>query len=353
MFNQRVMQPLVLTILILLICVLLYHMSAIVMNVYQFARAVLAPFLIAVIISYVLHPIVTMLHQRKVPRPIAVLLIYAVFCGSVTVILLNAIPAFVEQLEQLNEHLPQFTMKTRSIVEDWKNSRFMSDPIRDGMTSAWVKFEKQLSLMMTTMINNIDAMINLFFIACIIPFLAFYMLKDFDMLERTVMKLVPQKHRVHATRMFKDIDKALGNYIRGQLIVCVVIGVLAYIGYLIVDMPYPLLLASFVALTNIIPYVGPFFGAAPAIFMASTISFKMVLLVLVINTVCQVVESNVISPQIVGRKLHMHPLSIIFALLVGGELAGVIGLILAVPVFAVLKVFVQHAKAFYTEQKNV
>lgn len=86
--------------------------------------------------------------------------------------------------------------------------------------------------------------------------------------------------------------------------------------------------------------------------MASTVSFKMVLLVVIVNTLCQVLESNVISPQVVGRTLHLHPLSIIFALLVGGELAGIVGLILAVPVFAVLKVIVQHFFAYYIKRRT-
>jgi predicted PurR-regulated permease PerM len=151
----------------------------------------------------------------------------------------------------------------------------------------------------------------------------------------------------------KDIDQALGNYIRGQFLVCLIVGILAYIGYWIIGMPYPLLLASVVAVFNIIPYLGPFFGAAPAILMAFMVSWKMVLFVVIVNTICQILEGNVISPQVVGRTLHMHPLLIIFALLVGGEIAGVIGLILAVPLFAVMKVILQHFFAYYVKRKTI
>ncbi|MNP72699.1 hypothetical protein D3C76_1693070 [compost metagenome] len=99
--------------------------------------------------------------------------------------------------------------------------------------------------------------------------------------------------------------------------------------------------------------MGPFLGAAPAIVMASTISLKLVLLVAVVNTICQIVESNIISPQVVGRTLHLHPLLIIFALLVGGEVAGMLGLILAVPFFAAAKVVIQHFVAYYIRRKPV
>ncbi|MNE90733.1 hypothetical protein D3C80_1882760 [compost metagenome] len=99
--------------------------------------------------------------------------------------------------------------------------------------------------------------------------------------------------------------------------------------------------------------MGPFLGAAPAIVMATTISLRLVLLVAVVNTLCQMLESNVISPQVVGRRLHLHPLMIIFALLVGGEVAGMIGLILAVPVFAAGKVVIQHIFTYYIRRKPV
>lgn len=162
------------------------------------------------------------------------------------------------------------------------------------------------------------------------------------MLEKAALAVVPVRHRRETVSMLKDIDAALGNYVRGQFTVCLIIGVLAYLGYWLINMPYPLLLASIVAVFNIIPYLGPFFGAAPAIVMASTISLKMVLYVAAINLIVQVLEGNVISPQVVGRKLQMHPLQIIFVLLVGGELAGVVGLILAVPAYAVIKVIAHH-----------
>jgi predicted PurR-regulated permease PerM len=185
-----------------------------------------------------------------------------------------------------------------------------------------------------------------------VPFLAFYILKDFQLIEKTVLAIVPKEKRKQVITLLVDIDTALGNYIRGQLLVCMIIGILAYAGYWMIGMPYALLLACLVAIFNIIPYLGPFFGAAPAIILASTISLKMVLMVAVVNTVCQILEGNVISPQVVGRSLNMHPLLIIFALLVGGELAGVVGLILAVPCFAVIKVVLQHLFMYYVHRRT-
>ncbi len=264
---------------------------------------------------------------------------------------MNVIPVFVKQTAELREHLPEVTVKAQSFVDGVNKNRWVPDSIRKGFNHSLEKLENKISGAISDYVNQIGDTIGLLFVACIIPFLAFYMLKDFQLLEKTAIAIVPKSHRFQTLKVFLDIDIALGNYIRGQLIVCMIVGILAYLGYWLIHMPYPLLLASIVALFNIIPYLGPFFGAAPALLMASTISWKMVLLVLLVNLAIQILEGNMISPQVVGKKLHMHPLVIIFALIVGGEIGGIIGLILAVPLFAILKVTIQHI--YHNMQKPI
>lgn len=320
--------------------------------VYAFLKAVLAPFVIALIVSYVLNPVVTLLSGRKMPRTAAVLLIYAVFVAAVTVVLMNLIPMFMSQLRELNEHLPQLSTKARAWMADINNSKWMPDSVSDGIQQAFKRLETWIVQSVGNAANTIGATINVLFVLFIVPFLVFYMLKDFRLLEQTALKVVPEKHRKHTVKMLVDIDDALGHYIRGQLIVCLIIGVLAYTGYWLIGMPYPLLLAGLVMVFNIIPYLGPFFGAAPAIAMAATVSLRMVLFVIAVNLIVQILEGNVISPQVVGRTLHMHPLLIIFVLLIGGQLAGVLGLILAVPVFAALKVVYQHWRIYYRSRRT-
>ncbi len=352
MWKNRLFQIMIYGLLALLILYLLILVKPVFMSIYVFLRAVLAPFFIAMIISYVLNPVVCLLNDRKVPRTIAVLLIYAVFIVAAAVVAVNLIPAFITQLKELNEHLPDLSMRAQSLADGFNDNRFIPESVREGINQSLVKMEQAVSESVTHFLEEIGTTINLVFVAFIIPFLAFYMLKDFQLIEKTALTFVPKKHRVKTVKLLMDIDMALGNYVRGQFIVCLIIGALGYLGYWIIGLPYALLLASVVAVFNIIPYLGPFFGAAPAIIMASTVSVKMILLVIVVNMVVQNLEGNVVSPQVVGRTLHMHPLLIIFALLVGGELAGIVGLILAVPMFAVLKVIFQHVIVYYIQGKN-
>ncbi|MDF2838041.1 MAG: permease [Paenibacillus sp.] len=331
----------------------LLQLKPLIVAIYGFLKAVLGPFIIAMIISYVLNPIVSMLHERKVPRTIAVLLIYAVFCAAIAVLLVNLIPMFIGQVQELNHHMPELTMRAQNIVTDLNNTSFLPESFRDGVDKALLGIEKKISESLFHFVNNIGSMLSAVFVVFIIPFLAFYILKDFDVFERTIITYVPKSHRKNTVRLMKDIDQALGSYIRGQFLVCVIVGTLAYGGYLLIGMPYALLLASVVAITNVIPYLGPFFGAAPALLMASTVSLKMMIYVAIVNTLCQILEGNVISPQVVGRTLHLHPLLIIFALLAGGEIAGIAGMILAVPIFAACKVIVQHMFAYYVRRKII
>ncbi|MEK3788714.1 AI-2E family transporter [Paenibacillus sp. FSL K6-1230] len=319
---------------------------------YGFLKKIIAPFALAMIISYVLNPVVSMLSGRKVPRSVAVLLIYAVFLTSIGVVLMNVIPMFIEQLDELNEHLPEITMHAQGFMTNLDGS-MLPLGVRDGMNQWFFQMEDRLTTGISAFMDNIGGMINALLNVFILPFLIFYILKDFDVFERTIVSFLPGAHRKEIVHVLKEIDTALGNYIRGQFAVCIIVGMLAYIGYMVVGMPYALLLASVVAVFNIVPYLGPFLGAAPAIIMASTVSMKMVIYVVIVNVLCQMLESNVVSPQVVGRSLHLHPLAIIFALLVGGELAGIVGLILAVPVLAILKVIVQHVFAYYIRRKTV
>ncbi|CAM3981641.1 AI-2E family transporter [Cohnella lubricantis] len=351
--QSRLFTILVYVILGLLALYLLILVRPLLASVFRFLKSVSAPFFVAMIIAYVLNPVVGLLHGRKVPRTAAVLLIYAVFICSCVVIFVNVTPMVVGQVQELNEHVPEMTMKAQSLVHHFNHNEMLPESVRSGINRSVAGIEKQISERVAAFMHNIGAVVNVFFLAMIVPFLAFYMLKDMDVFERAIFKYVPRARRQGVVRLLKDIDEALGSYIRGQLLVSVCVGVSAYIGYLLIGMPYPLLMALFVALFDIIPYLGPFLGALPAMVMALTISWKMALLVAVVNTLCQFLESNIISPQVVGRSMHLHPMTIIFVLLVGGELAGIVGLLLAVPVYAALKVIAQHVSAYYIRRKTV
>ncbi len=342
--HKKIFTYLFLILLILIILFLMVKLSSLFSYLFLFGKSILFPFFIAVLISYLLHPVVSMLHHQGIPRSIAVILIYIIFFGSLMIISINAFPKLVHQLKEFAENLPTIITKLETWMDGIRHdhSNPLPDTFQDGIDTMIENLESKVANSFNNIIQLVSNTLGILFTLSLVPFVAFYILKDYKLLEKTIITFVPKKNRKEMIRLARDIDEALGNYIRGQLIVCIVVGVLAYIGFLFIGLPYALLLSLVIAITNIIPYLGPYIGAAPALLVGLSISWKMTLSVLIVNVIVQMIEGNIVSPQIVGRKLHIHPLFIILALLIGGEIGGITGLILAVPIFAILKVIIQH-----------
>ncbi len=319
--------------------------------VFEFIKIILTPFFFAMIISYLLHPLVGRFHKRGMPRSLAIVILFTAFVSILGFAVQALIPIVLDQLKELREHAPQFKIFVKQTMDGLVEQPFMIQSVREGIDAAIFKMEMALTKRTQDSVGLLSHGLEYLFILFLIPFLVFYMLKDLDIIEKSALAFVPVKRRKSAIRLLHNIDDTLGKYVRGQLIVCLLIGVLAYIGYLVIGMPYPLLLAIIVAIFNIIPYLGPLLAAAPALFIAATISWKMVLFVLVINLLCQILEGNVIGPNILGKSLHLHPLMIMFALVVGGEIAGILGLILVVPLLAVIRVIYSHFRERRETQK--
>lgn len=176
----------------------------------------------------------------------------------------------------------------------------------------------------------------------VVPFVLFFLLKDGDKLPGSFLKLLPQDSRAEGAKILHDMDENLSAYIQGQATVSLFVGVLSYITYLILGVDYAIILALVATFTNVIPFVGPIIGAVPAIVVAFFQEPILGLWVLIAIIIIQQVESNLISPNIMGKKLSVHPVTIIFLLYIGGNLAGLIGMILVIPTYAVGKAIFQN-----------
>lgn len=351
--ESRVLIISIIVLVLLGILFLLLQLGPYIQVLFHFLEEIIGPFIIAVIISYLLNPVVNILHERAVPRSIAVILIYSIFICSLIVLIINMLPVLQKQLNSLVQQLPNWNYQLRGMIHDYADSSkdLLPISIHQGIERALTKIEQGIGLGIGSMIGDIGGTLNSLFIALVIPFLAFYMMKDAQAIEKFFITLVPNEKRRTTILLLRDIDEALGNYIRGQLLVCFIVGGLAYIGYLIIGLPYALLFAAVVSIFNVIPYLGPIFGAIPAIMLGVMISKEMVIGIVIVNFCVQMLEGNIISPQIVGRSVRMHPLLIIFALLVGGEIGGVMGLIFAVPLFVIAKVITQHLIQHHAHNK--
>lgn len=305
----------------------------------------LIPFSVAAFITYLLHPIVEALHSRGLHRGVSILIIYILFFGGAGFAFYKGVPALIHQLRDLAENAPFFAEQYKQMVNNImdKTSTWpagIHERIEDGINRIEQWLDSFLASTMTFLMDIINSIVTI----AVIPFIAFYMLKDFDVMKKAAWYITPRQWRQPGTRFLHDVDHSLGSYIRGQLLVCLVIGVLSSLFFWIAGIKYSLLLGAIVGITNVIPYFGPIIGAIPAVIIAATMSVKMVLISLAIVFSLQFLEGNILSPLIVGKSLHMHPLMIMFALLAGGEIGGILGLILAVPVLVILRAALIHAK---------
>jgi predicted PurR-regulated permease PerM len=342
-----------LVVLVSLLCLwLLWQLRDVLALVGGILGSVLTPVVISVIVAYLLNPLVAKLEQRGAPRGVAILIIYFAFAVALTALLLNMIPMFIEQLRELGEHVPDLVKQAEQLMDgiNENKKRFLPEALRKALDTNLSTLEMRVTALISRTLESIGHAVEEMASWIVIPFLVFYMLKDAKAIERSILVFFAKENRAEITRMLRSIDEALGNYIRGQLMVSFLVGVLIYLGLLLVKMPYALLLALTVGVTNIIPYIGPLIGMAPAVLLALTVSPMMALKVAVVNLAVQQLEGNLISPLLIGRSLKLHPMLIIVVLLIGGEAFGLIGLILAIPVVAVGKVILQHLVLHYMKR---
>ncbi|WP_419881484.1 AI-2E family transporter [Peribacillus sp. B-H-3] len=312
---------------------------------------VLLPLFIGAFISYLLHPVVEILHHRGMKRGWSIVIIYLIFFGGLGLALYKGIPAMTTQIRELSDSAPDVIRQYRYLM-DLLEKKTASWPFgfHERLEDSVKLLESRLNDLMSVVMGYLMRIFDFIVLLSLIPFIAFYILKDFALIKKMAWYLTPKKWRKQGMAFLRDVDVSLGGYIRGQILVCISIGAISALLFWLVGIKYPLLLGIIIGITNVIPYFGPIFGAVPAVLIAASMSVKMMIFVILIVLVLQFLEGNILSPLIVGKSLHMHPIFIMVALLIGGEISGVFGMILAVPILAVIKVFVLHARYHFMQR---
>lgn len=304
------------------------------------------PIIIAGVLYYILRPVVRALCSLKVPRVVAILIIYLIVIGLLTWLVLGVGPIIYDQLVSLINGMPHLVKELGHQLDTFQNSRIFTRLHLDEISYNDItnRFSKTLTSVSKSIGNNVLSIIQSITGAVIVmvtvPFILFYMLKDGEKLSPALLNLIPQEHREEGKRILNDMDQALSGYIQGQMIVNLFDGIFIYIWYQIIGLDYALILALVILFTNVIPFIGPFIGTAPGVIVGFIQSPIMALYVIIGVIIVQQIESNIVSPQVMGKKLDIHPLTIICILLVAGNLAGIIGMLLAIPTYAVCKVIV-------------
>ncbi|MFC0469365.1 AI-2E family transporter [Halalkalibacter kiskunsagensis] len=311
-------------------------------------QTLFAPIILAGVLFYLFRPFVNIL-SLKLPRSVAILILYCGVVGLVTALIFIIGPELQKQFYSFTRNMPVFINEIRDMFISLQENEYISR-FQEGenfsLEEITMEFANYINNFVSSIGHNVANFIgviaNTIIIIIIIPFVLFYMLKEGEKAPNQLVKLLPEKRQSEGREVLKAMDFALSSYIQGQIIVSICVGILAYIAFLIIGLDYPLVLALVAMFTNVIPFIGPWIGTIPAVIVGFLTSPFMALLVILVVVVVQQIESNLISPQVMGRKLSIHPITIIFLLLVAGRFAGLLGLLLAVPTYAVGKVLVLH-----------
>ena len=308
-------------------------------------RAILGPFFLAFVLAYLLNPLVVDLERYKIGRKMAIAIVFIliiIFCSTTIFLVL---PIIYNELSKLVIILPQTIQSITDMIEGFRNQfKATGLPSRVALVldQHLLEGETIIADRLKLFLNNLPKALSSVTLYMLSPVIAIYFLADWKGLGEGFFRIIPQRWRMEWRRLWQDINHVVRQYLRGDLVVAVIVGTLIGIGVKLVGMDYALLIGLICGVFDLIPYFGPAIGAVPAVLLALTHSPVMALKVVLIIFVVQQLEGNIISPKLMGESVGLHPLWVVFALLASGEIAGFWGLFLAVPLAAVIRVVIKH-----------
>ena len=330
---------------------------------FYFSRRVLTPFFIAFALAYLLDPVTDRLESLKISRTFSVLVLMAGVFSLVTGIGLLIFPLLKLQAEHLVSNLPNYI----AIMQEWMYPLLgvVGEPEKiQGILNRELLKVGELPLKVISSITSIlwGSVAGLFsFILLlanlvIIPVVMFYLLRDYDLINKKMLSFVPARSREQVLSLIKEIDGVLAGFVRGQLMVGLIMAGLYSIGLFFCGTPMSLFIGLLAGLASLVPYLGLVFGFVPAAILTfmQTQDWVLVFGVAGVFAVVQGLEGMIITPRIIGEKIGLHPVAIILAVLLGAEFFGLVGVIVSVPVAAALNVLFTHglneykSSSFYT-----
>ncbi|MTV81983.1 AI-2E family transporter [Secundilactobacillus folii] len=334
-----------------------------------FFRTIFMPILLAGVLFYMLNPIVKLLQRVKIGRfklgrTWAVAIVFLVLLGLLASGIFWLVPRLIQQVANLVNNVPNIVKLIQNGLNGMNQHLNRYQWLQNVDFESYAKqLEKGLSQyarsFMTGLTTSVGTVIGMAtsvtVVAITVPVMLFYMLKDGEKLVPALRRMLPAKHADQTMDLLAKMSQTLSHYIGGQMIEILFVMTFTSIGFTLIGQKYSLLLGIFAGMCNIIPYVGPYIGVLPAVIVALGSGLVQVITVLIVTVIVQQVDGNFVYPNVIGRTLKIHPLTIIVILLVAGNLAGLMGMILGVPLYAVVKVIVEyiyHIWLIQSEQKT-
>ena len=312
------------------------------------------PVLIGTLLVYILNPIVSGLARLRVPRIIGTLIAFAVFFGALAGLISLLVPPLTEQLRMFVEAAPEMGDELAAQVNVWLASLGIDFEVGGQLDVEEAAAQAQEFLADADARNAVLAVLGglsglaagfvTFILAFVVgPFVAAYMLWDLPRMSVWAHRAIPPQHRDEVVEVAQRLSRVVGGFIRGQLIVATYVGVATSIALALIGLPFWLVLGVIAGVTNLIPFVGPFVAGLLGVGVAlMTDGPGLAVLVVVVMTIVQQGDNQLVSPLVMGRTVRLHPLVVLLALLVAGTMYGIPGLLLAVPAVAAVNVLIGH-----------
>ena len=335
---------------------LLIVVSLIVAMLLYSLQAVLTPFLVGIGIAYMADPFADRLEARGWSRTLAACVVFLVLTLVVVAMLIGLVPLVMKQIQTLIYMLPQVETWYNLVLLPWLQDTLAIDIkslkldiVTEGLAAEWKQAGGIISRVVKYATSSTMSLISTFGSMAMVPVVAFYLLRDFDLLTAKVNALLPRNIQPKVSAWASESDEVLAAFVRGQLLVMFCLGIIYAMGLSFVSLNYALLIGILAGLASIVPYLGFAVGLAAAMTIAlfQFDGYWPLLMVFAVFGVGQLIESFILAPLLVGDRIGLHPVAVIFAILAGGQLFGFLGVLLALPVAAVIMVLLRHLHAGY------
>lgn len=333
-----------------LLCIAIIILLLILYFIYVYRSKIgriVSPFLIAIVISYLVYPLVVRLERKNIPRTKGIILVYSVMILVFSAVFVFIIPELISNTRQLINALPeiisQYQALFNELISSLKNSR-LPDEIKDMMfkeiNSGAELAQNYIANGLKKTMYGLADMVTVLLDVLLAMVIAYYFIKDSEAFKFLALSIVPRKWRKDIILAGREINAVLSNFILGQLLVALIVGAIEVAGLILLRVKYPVILGVIGGITNVIPYFGPIIGAIPSVAVALLESPLKALWTIILFTVVQQIDNVIITPKIVEGRVGLHPVATILAVLIGGEFFGIIGMLVAVPVAAMLKIII-------------
>lgn len=354
-FLNNQMTAVLLNILLFLLVVFTFtKVSYLFEPVWQFLAVVGLPIIMAGILYYLMNPLVDRLEKKGVKRVYSIFGLFIVVMALIVWGIVVIIPSVQSQTMSFINHLPGYI---DTIQEE--GVKFFNDPTFNKLTSEFQSSGQKMLENLTDLVKNLSTVtiknIGSFFgtLATIVislitmPFILFYLLRDGKNLGPYFVKFLPTKLRQPTLKVLSEANDQIASYIRGQLTVAFAVAVMFVVGFSVIGLDYAVTLGVIAGFLNLIPYLGSFLAMIPAIILGIVGGPLLLVKVLIVFVIEQTIEGRFISPLVLGSQLAVHPITILFVLLTSGKLFGLVGVVLGIPTYAVLKVIISHIFTWY------